>query len=198
MNRTLKKFFTAMSCSVIAMLSSITGTQAQSVYKPMTGPGVQVGTVGSSGGLCVTQFCLGSGYQDLQNVIDNDITTGAFNTSLATVLGSNGLSVKNYNTVYPAGYVAGYLFSSNNLIDISLFGGITVSTYREGQLQESKTIANLGSATIDPAGMPNHTMAADDYVRTNVNTPVTGYFQCIYRYYPGPRCDTEMDYRYRN
>lgn len=117
-------------------------------YKAMTGNGVQVGTVGNAGGLCVTQFCLGTGYQELQKVIDADLNTAASYTSLATILNSQGLSVKNYNMEYPAGYVAGYVFSTSSLINLSIFNGIRISTYRAGVFQEEKVVANLISTTI--------------------------------------------------
>jgi hypothetical protein len=130
------------------LFSCTTGMLAQNCYKSIAGHGVQVGTVSSSGLLCVTQLCLGSGYSELQKVIDDDIYTGASYSSLASVLTSGGLSVKNNDSVYPAGFVAGYLFSSSQVLDLTILNGISVSTYLDGTLQETKTAGALLSSNI--------------------------------------------------
>lgn len=142
-----KKIYFALLSIVTVFFSN--NVQAQSgCYKPITGNGVQVGTVGAAGGLCVTQLCLGTGYQDLQKVIDNDLNTAASYTNLATILNSNGIAVKNQTTTYPAGYVAGYVFSSASLLNLSLLSGVSVSTYLNGTLQETKAVASLITTTI--------------------------------------------------
>lgn len=121
---------------------------SQNLYAPVTGPGVQAGTVLSNGGLCVTQLCLGSGYENLQRIIDGNLTTSATAASLANILNNGGVSVKNFNQVYPAGYVAGYLFSSESVLNIGVLNSMTVSTYKNGILQESKSAGALLGANI--------------------------------------------------
>mgnify|MGYP001053416310 FL=1 len=121
---------------------------AQYMYKPITGEGVQVAKVTNSGAFCVTQLCLGSNYVDLNKIIDDDVTTGAYYGSILDVLNSKGVTVKNYDTTYPAGTVTGYLFSSEQVLSLGILNGVYVSTYLNGQLQEVKSAGSLLSISI--------------------------------------------------
>ncbi|MDA3613760.1 hypothetical protein [Polluticaenibacter yanchengensis] len=140
---------------ILVLLAGMGFLNAQNCYKTMSGPGVQVGTYLKTGGLCVTQLCLGSEYANLQNVIDDNIKSATSQGSLINVLNNGGIAVRNNNTTYPPGYVAGFLFTSQNLIEIGLFNGFIVETYLNGKLQESKTLANILSANLLTAGIQN-------------------------------------------
>lgn len=122
--------------------------QAQNMYKPITGSNVRVGQVLNSGFLCVTQLCLGNNFYGLQNIVDDDVRTAALSASFKDVLNTKGISVKNYDTVYPAGYVAGYLFSSESMLSIGIMEQIHVATYLNGSLQESKSMGSLLTASL--------------------------------------------------
>jgi hypothetical protein len=145
--------FKRLSLFTLLFLTTFLSTSwAQNCYTPLTGQNVQVGTVGNDGILCVTQLCIGSGFSELQKVIDNDVTSGASYSNLGSFLNYKGVSVKKHGGTFPAGYIAGYLFSSQSLVNVGILSNITVATYRNGVLQESKSAGNLLTANILNAG----------------------------------------------
>lgn len=109
---------------------------------------MQVSRVNTDGSVCGTKYCLGNNFVDLTKVIDGDTRTGATYSSFGELLNLASISVKDYGKVYPAGYVAGFLFSKQNFIEIALLNSISVSTYLNGKKQETKSIGNLFSANI--------------------------------------------------
>lgn len=127
--------------SLVYSLFFLAAANAQDCYKAIAGPGVVVGGL-SGTGICASQICLGENYGNLQFAVDNDLNTYADWGGLATLLNFQGISVKN-PVSYPAGYVAGFVFSKTGLASLSLFNDVTVSTWLNGTEQEVKSINNL-------------------------------------------------------
>lgn len=123
-------------------------TFAQNAYKTMSGPKVQVSRVNVDGSVCQTKYCLGNNFKQLTQVVDGITTTGASYSSLGDFVNLAALSVKDYGRTYPAGYVAGFLFSNSNVIEIGLLNSVKVITYLNGNPQESKSVGSLLSANI--------------------------------------------------
>lgn len=121
---------------------------SQNLYQPLTGPNVQVGTVSNNGGLCINDLCLGPGYRDLSKVVDGNLTTYSSLSNFANILNFSGVSVRDYGHVFPAGYVAGYLFSSQSILNLDVLNKFIVSTYKNGVLQESKSAGGLLGANV--------------------------------------------------
>lgn len=77
------------------------------------------------------------------NVIDNDPATYASVTTTVGLVGNISLAVKDAVTDYPAGTFAGFDIQNTSLLDVSLLGGITITTYKDGISQESQSGAGL-------------------------------------------------------
>ena len=81
--------------------------------------------------------CVGCSINNVENVIDNNIGNTASIVLLAGVLSSGSIAVEDVVSTYPAGMFAGFDIDNPALIDLSLLGGLTISTYLDGVLQET-------------------------------------------------------------
>ncbi|MEO6133317.1 MAG: hypothetical protein ABIQ02_15865, partial [Saprospiraceae bacterium] len=84
------------------------------------------------------------------DVANADHVITASNTDFASIiitaaaLGSGSIAVKDALSTYPVGTFAGFTIDDiNNMLQADLFGSITISTYNNGVLQESKTGIDL-------------------------------------------------------
>jgi hypothetical protein len=72
--------------------------------------------------------------------LDNSVSMGNF----ASLLSGNGISVKNNNVTYPAGYITGFNVDlGTSIITIDLLSSLRISTYKNGVLQETSTSSSL-------------------------------------------------------
>ncbi|WP_407404468.1 hypothetical protein [Chryseobacterium sp.] len=80
-----------------------------------------------------------SSTEDEENIIDNDPSNFGKLTNLIGKLGRAYVSVADATKVHPAGTFAGYEIENAIASGINFFNYITVSTYLNGTLQETKT-----------------------------------------------------------
>lgn len=121
----------------------------------------------------------GNYVQNSENVIDAD-TNNFANITLLTGVGNSGsISVKKSLSTFPAGYFAGFTIRNTSLINASLLGGITISTYLDGVEQEnvSGTSVIFGSGSTIFDGSTKQTLGIVtkfdfDEVRISVNNIV--------------------------
>ena len=85
-------------------------------------------------------FLCTPGDDDPENVINSNLSDYA--TGHITGLGSLELSVTDNTNTYPAGYFAGFVISSG-LFNLGIFNTITVRTYLDNALRETKVVGNL-------------------------------------------------------
>ena len=107
-------------------------------YVPIRGMGVEAKPV-NGGGICLACYN-GSMNPVIDSNLDNSVSMGNF----ATLVSGNGISVKNTNTTYPAGYITGFNVDlGTSFITATLLSALKISTYKAGVLQESTTSATL-------------------------------------------------------
>jgi hypothetical protein len=91
-----------------------------------------------------TIVCLGCSVNNPDNVIDNDSTNYSRITVATGALNSGSISVLDPTATYPKGTFAGFTVKDRYfLVQGDLLEYITVKTYLDGVLQESKTASNL-------------------------------------------------------
>lgn len=92
---------------------------------------------------------IGSDVKNPYNVLDEDNTKYAELVSAVGAVSDASLSVWNPLQEYPTGTFAGFVVQNNDgLIDLDLLNSITVSTYNNGVLQESRSGASLLELTL--------------------------------------------------
>lgn len=105
---------------------------AQQGYEPIRGMGVEAKPVNNSG-ICLACYS-GSMNPVVDANLDNSVSMGNF----ASLLSGNGISVKNNNVTYPAGYITGFNVDlGTSIITIDLLSSLRISTYKNGVLQET-------------------------------------------------------------
>ncbi|WP_439554811.1 putative Ig domain-containing protein [Dyadobacter sp.] len=126
---------TALACN--------TPTQLTSPAYPLT---VSLTNTGLSGTACVA-----CSISDQNNVIDADVNTAATINVLAAVGAEGSISVKKEGISYQAGTFAGFSVGNAQLVGLSLFKNITITTYLDGEEQESQNgtggLINVGLLT---------------------------------------------------
>ncbi|SIR56439.1 Por secretion system C-terminal sorting domain-containing protein [Chryseobacterium sp. RU33C] len=111
---------------------------AQQGYEPIRGMGVEAKPVNNSG-ICLACYN-GSMTPVVDANLDNKVSLGNF----ASLVSGNGISVKNNNTTYPAGYITGFNVDLGaSFITIDLLSSLRISTYKNGVLQETTTSSTL-------------------------------------------------------
>lgn len=136
-----KNFFTSFIILVLTVFSTKAFAQG---YTPIRGIGIEANAVGQAG------ICLGCYNGSLNPLIDSDLTNKVSMGSFANLVSGNGISVKNKNIVYPAGFVTGFkVDTGTSLITAELLSSLRVATYLKGQLQESSV--NSASLVSVPA-----------------------------------------------
>ncbi|MCD9853574.1 T9SS type A sorting domain-containing protein [Epilithonimonas sp. JDS] len=107
-------------------------------YTPIRGMGTEAKAVNGGG------ICLGCYNGSLTPVVDANLNNSVSMGNFATLASGNGISVKNTNTTYPAGYITGFNVDlGTSFITATLLSSIKISTYKAGVLQESTTSSTL-------------------------------------------------------
>jgi hypothetical protein len=107
-------------------------------YTPIRGMGVEAKPVNGSG------ICLACYNGSMNPVIDANLDNSVSMGSFATLISGNGISVKNKNTTYPAGFITGFNVDlGTSVITASFLSNLRISTYKAGVLQETS-----GSSTL--------------------------------------------------
>lgn len=111
---------------------------AQKGYEPIRGMGVEAKPVNNSG-ICLACYS-GSMNPVVDANLDNSVSMGNF----ASLLSGNGISVKNTNGMYPAGYITGFNVDlGTSFITVDLLSSLRISTYKNGVLQETTSSSTL-------------------------------------------------------
>jgi len=132
-----KKLFEKLAVMLVIFMMSA-AVSAQKGYEPIRGMGVEAKPVNNSG-ICLACYN-GSMNPVIDASLDNSVSMGNF----ASLVSGNGISVKNTNTTYPAGYITGFNVDlGTSFITVDLLSSLRISTYKNGVLQESTTSATL-------------------------------------------------------
>ena len=84
--------------------------------------------------------CVACEVEDEQNVITADTSDYATITVIANVIGSASIAVADALYTYPSGTFAGFVIEDLGfLLEAELFESLTISTYLDGEFQESRT-----------------------------------------------------------
>ncbi len=93
--------------------------------------------------------CVGCSVSNTDNLLTASTTDYATINVLAGLAASGAVAVQDVLYTYPAGTAAGFTIKDeNSLLELNLLGSMTVSTYNNGVLQESKTANNLFNFTV--------------------------------------------------
>ncbi|TDE54939.1 gliding motility-associated C-terminal domain-containing protein [Flavobacterium sp. GT3P67] len=93
--------------------------------------------------------CVACAVNNTNNVLTSDITDFAKIDVIAGVIGSGSIAVIDQLYTYPAGTFAGFVIKDlNTLLQLNLFQSLTVTTYNNGVLQESKSGGQLIDLTL--------------------------------------------------
>ena len=131
-----KKLFEKITVVLMTVMMSVMAFSQG--YVPIRGMGVEAKPV-NGGGICLACYN-GSMNPVIDSNLDNSVSMGNF----ATLVSGNGISVKNTNTTYPAGYITGFNVDlGTSFITATLLSALKISTYKAGVLQESTTSATL-------------------------------------------------------
>ncbi|EJL69499.1 T9SS type A sorting domain-containing protein [Chryseobacterium populi] len=131
-----KKLFGKLT--VLLMILVVSAVAFGQGYTPIRGIGVEAKPVNGSG-ICLACYN-GSMNPVIDASLDNSVSMGSF----ATLVSGNGISVKNTNITYPAGYITGFNVDlGTSVITASFLSGLRISTYKAGVLQESSTSTSL-------------------------------------------------------
>lgn len=132
-----KKLFGKFAVMLL-MLTMSAVVFAQKGYEPIRGMGVQAKPVNNSG------ICLACYNGSMNPVIDANLDNSVSMGNFASLVSGNGISVKNTNTTYPAGYITGFNVDlGTSFITVDLLSSLRISTYKNGVLQESTTSTTL-------------------------------------------------------
>ncbi|TXH23226.1 MAG: tandem-95 repeat protein [Chitinophagaceae bacterium] len=145
--------------NVVVQQNCITTLECNKSYL-LTAP--QFGAV-INGARTGTAGLFSAGYlvKDPWSLVDNDVTTVAKLKAAAGVVSSTGISVATPANIYPAGTVAGFTVKDNaGLVSANLFQSVKITTYLDGQEQESGTAGSLIDLDLllhwlGPAGIRN-------------------------------------------
>ena len=117
-----KRFFSGITTFIFTFLISVLAFGQG--YTPIRGIGIEAKPVNATG------ICLACYNGSLTPLIDADLNNKVSMGSFATLLSGNGISVKNTNTTYPAGYVTGFNVDlGTSFITASLVSSMRISTY---------------------------------------------------------------------
>lgn len=132
-----KKLFERLTAVLMTLVMSAIAF-AQQGYEPIRGMGVEAKPVNNSG------ICLACYNGSMNPVIDANLDNSVNMGNFASLISGNGISVKNNNTSYPAGYITGFNVDlGTSIITIDLLSSLRISTYKNGVLQESTTSSTL-------------------------------------------------------
>lgn len=127
-----ERFTTLIMTLVISVMAFGQG------YTPIRGLGVEAKPVNGSG------ICLACYNGSMNPVIDSNLDNSVSMGSFATLVSGNGISVKNTNRTYPAGYITGFNVDlGTSVITASFLSNLRISTYKAGVLQETSSSSSL-------------------------------------------------------
>ncbi|WP_415328971.1 T9SS type A sorting domain-containing protein [Chryseobacterium sp. MMS23-Vi53] len=131
-----KKLFGKMT--TLLMLFAMSVMAFGQGYTPIRGMGVEAKPVNGSG------ICLACYNGSMNPVIDANLDNSVSMGSFATLVSGNGISVKNTNTIYPAGFITGFNVDlGTSVITASFLSNLRISTYKGGVLQETSNSSTL-------------------------------------------------------
>jgi hypothetical protein len=132
-----KKLFEKFAVMLMIFMMSA-AVSAQKGYEPIRGMGVEARPVNNAG------ICLACYNGSMNPVVDADLDNKVSMGSFASLVSGNGISVKNTNTTYPAGYITGFNVDlGTSFITVDLLSSLRISTYKNGVLQETTTSSTL-------------------------------------------------------
>ncbi|WP_083997480.1 T9SS type A sorting domain-containing protein [Chryseobacterium angstadtii] len=132
-----KKLFEKLASVLLVLMMSVSAL-AQQGYEPIRGMGVEAKPVNNSG------ICLACYNGSMNPVIDANLDNSVSMGNFASLVSGNGISVKNNNTTYPAGYITGFNVDlGTSFITVDLLSSLRISTYKNGVLQETTTSSTL-------------------------------------------------------
>ncbi|MGN7758754.1 T9SS type A sorting domain-containing protein [Chryseobacterium sp. 22532] len=132
-----KKLFEKFVVMLMIFMMSA-AVSAQKGYEPIRGMGVEAKPVNNSG------ICLACYNGSMNPVIDANLDNSVSMGNFASLVSGNGISVKNTNTTYSAGYITGFNVDlGTSFITVDLLSSLRISTYKNGVLQESTTSSTL-------------------------------------------------------
>ncbi|REC46955.1 T9SS type A sorting domain-containing protein [Chryseobacterium pennipullorum] len=132
-----KKLFDRLAAVFLTLIMSAV-VFAQQGYEPIRGMGVEAKPVNNSG------ICLGCYTGSMNPVVDASLDNSVSMGNFASLVSGNGISVKNKNSIYPAGYITGFNVDlGTSFITIDLLSSLRIATYKNGVLQESTTSSTL-------------------------------------------------------
>ncbi|MCG2611730.1 PKD domain-containing protein, partial [Flavobacterium sp. SM15] len=115
---------------------------------PLTNPIFPVIIDGSRTGISGVA-CVGCAVNNVDNVLSSSISDFATINVTAGVAASGSIAVADQLSTFPVGTFAGFTIKDNNsLVQANLFQSLTISTYLNGTLQESRTGAQLIGLTL--------------------------------------------------
>ncbi|AZA78074.1 T9SS C-terminal target domain-containing protein [Chryseobacterium sp. G0186] len=137
-----KKLFEKLAGILMTfMISSV--VFGQKGYEPIRGMGVEASPVNNSG------ICLACYNGSMNPVIDADLDNNVSMANFASLISGNGISVKNKNITYPAGYITGFNVDLGaGLLTIELLSSLRIETYKNGVRQETSTTNTLLSVPL--------------------------------------------------
>ncbi|QLQ08009.1 MAG: hypothetical protein HZY76_19775 [Anaerolineae bacterium] len=83
--------------------------------------------------------CVGCNIQNTENIVNENLNDYASITLLAGIASTAHIAVQDVLTDYPAGTFAGFDIEHPKLIDVNVLSNITVRTYLNNVLQETRT-----------------------------------------------------------
>lgn len=131
-----RKLFEKLSAVLMTVMSIL--VFGQQGYEPIRGMGVEAKPVNNSG------ICLACYSGSMNPLIDANLNNSVSMGNFASLISGNGISVKNTNTTYPAGFITGFNVDlGTSFITVDLLSSLRISTYKNGVLQESTTSSTL-------------------------------------------------------
>ncbi|MGU3375343.1 T9SS type A sorting domain-containing protein [Chryseobacterium sp. M5A1_1a] len=132
-----KKLFEKLAAMLMTLVVSAV-VFAQQGYEPIRGMGIEAKPVNNSG------ICLACYNGSMNPVVDANLDNSVGMGNFASLLSGNGISVKNTNATYPAGYITGFNVDlGTSFITIDLLSSLRISTYKNGVLQETTSSTTL-------------------------------------------------------
>ncbi len=105
--------------------------------------------------------CVGCEVDNANHVISESNSDFAMINVVAGVANTASIAVENVLSTFPSGSTAGFIIrDTNDLLQVDLLNSLTVSTYLDGTLLESKTASNL--LALEALGLINITPATTD------------------------------------
>ncbi|MCW3160206.1 T9SS type A sorting domain-containing protein [Chryseobacterium oryctis] len=134
-----RKLFERLALVFMTLVMSVSAL-AQG-YVPIRGIGTEAKAL--KGGLICVGCYSGSLTPLIDSNLDNKVSMGNF----FTFVSGNGVSVKNTNHTYPAGYITGFNVDlGTSPLTTNFLSSLVISTYKAGVLQESSSSTSLLAA----------------------------------------------------